>query len=47
MLYARFVLPPALLRWTLRTHLRLLRLRWTLRTHLRLRWTLWTHIRLR
>ena len=54
MLYARFVRRPALLRWTLRMHLRLrwtlrmhLRLRGTLRIHLRLGWTLRTHLRLR
>ena len=57
MLYSRFALRCALLRWdTLRLQLRLwmlasllthLRLRWTLRMHLRLRWTLRTHLRLR
>ena len=57
MLYSRFALRCALLRWdTLRLHLRLwmlgslmthLRLWWTLWTHLRLRWTLRMHLRLR
>src|SRR6266853_5290559 len=52
MLYACFVLRPALLRGTLRTHLRLrgtlrthLRLRWALRMDLRLGWTLRMHFR--
>ena len=53
MLYARLGLRPALLRWTLRMHLRLgwplrmhLRLGWPLRMHLRLGWTLWMRLRL-